>query len=250
MRNPLKQKLADGKAISIAMVTMPSVPAMQLWARSGVDCLIVDQEHGPIGIEGVHALVAATQGTGATPIVRVPWTVPWLIKPVLDTGAMGVCFPMIADADDARAAISSVKYPPAGERGWGPFYASFRWGLSMPEYVRTASDEMFTMLLIERPEAIENLDEIMKVPGIDMLQVAPFDLSVIMGRERNHPEVQAAVARIEEKVLGSGIPLGGAAFTPEDANRLLEKGYKGVFIGFDWLILQRAVAGLLDGIRL
>src|SRR5688572_10590389 len=94
MRNPLKEKLAAGKAISIAMVTMPSVPAMQLWARSGVDCLIVDQEHGPIGVDGVHALVAATQGTGATPIVRVPWTVPWLIKPVLDTGAMGICFPM------------------------------------------------------------------------------------------------------------------------------------------------------------
>jgi 4-hydroxy-2-oxoheptanedioate aldolase len=248
MKNPLKQKLAAGKAISIGMVTMPSIAAMQLWARSGIDCLIVDQEHGPIGIESVHGLVAATQGTNATPIVRVPWTVPWLIKPVLDTGAMGICFPMIADARDAEAAISSVKYPPAGERGWGPFYASYRWGLSMPEYVATANEEMFTMLLLERPEAIDNLDEILKVPGIDMLQVAPFDLSVIMGRERNHSDVQAAVARIEEKVIPSGVALGGAAFTPEDANRLLEKGYKGVFIGFDWLILQRAVSGLLDKI--
>src|SRR5687767_10576418 len=121
MRNPLKRKLAAGGAISVAMVTMASVPAMQVWARSGVDCLIVDQEHGPIGVEGVHALVAATQGTEAAPVVRVPWAVPWLVKAVLDTGALGVCFPMIADAEEARAAVRAVRYPPAGERGWGPF---------------------------------------------------------------------------------------------------------------------------------
>jgi 4-hydroxy-2-oxoheptanedioate aldolase len=253
-RNPLKEKLRSGKPITIAMVTMPSVPAMQVWARSGIDCLIVDMEHAPIGIESVHALVAATSGTGATPIVRVPWTVPWLIKPILDTGAMGICFPMIADAADAEAAIRSVRYPApgglSGERGWGPFYASFRWNMSVPEYVRGANDEIFTMLLIERPEAVENLDAIARVPGVDMLQVAPFDLSVTMGRERGDPEVQAAIARIEEKALASGVPLGGAAFTPEAANELLARGYKGVFIGFDWLILQRAVAGVLEGLKL
>jgi 4-hydroxy-2-oxoheptanedioate aldolase len=253
-RNPLKEKLRAGKAITIAMVTMPSVAAMQLWARTGVDCLIIDMEHGPIGIESVHALVAATGGSGATPIVRVPWTVPWLIKPILDTGAMGICFPMIGDAADAEAAIRSIRYPGpegrAGERGWGPFYASFRWNMPVPEYVRSASDELFTMLLIERPEAIDHLDEIARVPGIDMLQVAPFDLSVTMGRERGHPEVQAAIARIEEKALASGVPLGGAAFTAEAANDLLARGYRGVFIGFDWLILQRAVAGLLEGLEL
>src|SRR5689334_8049271 len=101
MGNPLKEKLRAGKAISIAMVTMPGAAPMQAWARTGVDCLIVDMEHGPIGIESVHAMMAAAVGTPATPIVRVPWNVPWLVKPVLDAGAMGICFPMIADAEDA-----------------------------------------------------------------------------------------------------------------------------------------------------
>jgi 4-hydroxy-2-oxoheptanedioate aldolase len=250
--NPLKEQLAAGQAITIVMVTMPGAAGMQVWARAGLDCLIIDMEHGPIGLESVHAMVAATGGTAATPIVRVPWNVPWLVKPVLDTGAMGVCFPMIADAADAEAAVRSTKYPPAGERGWGPFYAHMRWGLPLPQYVATASEELFTILLIERPEAIRDLDAIVKVPGIDMLVIAPFDLAVTMGHgsNREHPEVLAAIRLAEEKVLASGVPLCGAAFTPAAANQLIERGYKGVFLGFDWLIMQRAAAGLLEGINL
>ena len=248
--NPLKQKLAGGGAITVALVTMPSVPAMQLWARSGVDCLIVDMEHGPIGIESVHAMVAATSGTSATPLVRVPWNLPWLVKPVLDTGAAGICFPMIADAADAEAAVRSVRYPPAGERGWGPFYAAPRWGLSTADYVRTANEDVFTMLLIERPEAIENIEAIVKVPGVDMFVIAPFDLSVILGRPREHPDVQAAIDRAEKVILASGVPLCGAAFSAEAANAMVAKGYRGIFIGFDWLVLQRAIAGILEGMKL
>jgi len=252
MRNPLKERLAGGGAITIAMLTMAGPAAAQVWARSGIDCLILDMEHGAIGIESVHAMVAATAGTPATPIVRVPSSVPWLVKPVLDVGAMGICFPMIADVEDAAAAVRSVRYPPAGERGWGPFYAHMRWGEPMARYVEGASDELLTMLLIERPEAIRNLDQIVRVPGIDMLVIAPFDLTVTMGHgsNREHPEVQAAIEVAEEKILASGVPLGGAAFTPEAANRLLERGYRGIFLGFDWLIMQRAAAGLIEGIEL
>jgi 4-hydroxy-2-oxoheptanedioate aldolase len=252
MGNPLKERLASGGAITIAMLTTPGPASAQIWARSGIDCLILDMEHGPIGIESVHAMVVATAGTPATPIVRVPSNVPWLVKPVLDTGAMGICFPMIADADDAAAAVRSVRYPPSGERGWGPFYAHMRWGEPMPRYVETASDDMFTMLLIERPEAIRNLEAIVRVPGIDMLVIAPFDLTVTMGHRSNreHPDVLAAIRVAEEKILASQVPLCGAAFTPAAASQLLERGYRGIFLGFDWLITQRAVAGLIEGLEL
>jgi 4-hydroxy-2-oxoheptanedioate aldolase len=252
MRNPLKERLASGGAITVAMLTMAGPAAAQVWARSGIDCLILDMEHGAIGIESVHAMAAATAGTPATPIVRVPWNVPWLVKPVLDAGAMGICFPMIADAEDAAAAVRTVRYPPAGERGWGPFYAHMRWGETMASYVEGASDEMFSMLLIERPEAIENLDRIVRVPGIDMLVIAPFDLTVTMGHgsNREHPEVLAAIRAAEEKILASRVPLCGAAFTPAAANQLLERGYRGIFLGFDFSIMQRAAAGLLEGLKL
>src|SRR5688572_10001724 len=108
MANPLKERLAAGRAASIVMVTMPGAAAMQAWARSGVDCLIVDMEHGPIDLSACHAMLAAAAGTPVTALVRVPWNVPWLVKPVLDAGAQGICFPMIADAEDAAAAVRSV----------------------------------------------------------------------------------------------------------------------------------------------
>src|SRR5207244_526174 len=115
--------------------------------------------------------------------------------------------------------------------GWGPFAAHLRWGEPMARYVEGASDELFTMLLVERPEAIRNLEQIVRVPGIDMLVIAPFDLTVTMGHgsNREHPEVLAAIRAAEEKVLASPVPLGGAAFTPAAANDLVERGYRGIF---------------------
>src|SRR3954453_1745615 len=87
--NPLRTKLHAGECVAGFMVTMPSVALVQVLAGSGADFLIVDMEHGPIDLATAHAMVAATRGTGAVPIVRVRWTEPWLAKPVLDTGAMG-----------------------------------------------------------------------------------------------------------------------------------------------------------------
>lgn len=248
--NPLRERLRAGKAITMALITMPSVAAMQIWARSGIDALLIDMEHGPIDIESAHALIAATTGTPATPLVRIPWNIPWLAKPVLDAGAMGIVFPMIANAAEAEAAVRAVRYPPQGERGWGPSFAPFRWDLSVSNYVEQANDEVFTMVLIERPEAVQNIDEILKVPGIDMFVIAPFDLSTTMGyiNQRDHPEVVRTIAMVEEKVLKSGIPLAGVAISSEDARKMREKGYQGLVLGFDWMVLQRAIAAWVDGI--
>jgi 4-hydroxy-2-oxoheptanedioate aldolase len=247
----LKERLRAGPPITCALITMPSVAAMQIWARSGVDLLIIDMEHGHIDIESVHAMVAATGGTPAVPVVRVPWNVPWLVKPALDSGAAGIVFPMIADAADAAAAVRAMHYPPEGERGWGPFYAPFRWDRSIPDYMAAAGDDILTILLIERPEAIDNIDAIVQVPGIDLAIIATFDLSSTMGyaNQPAHPEVAAAVARAEAHILAAGIPLGGAAVTPERARELFARGYRCAVVGFDWMVLQRAIAGIVDGIR-
>lgn len=126
--NRLKAKLAAGEVVTAFMVTMPSVAMAQVLAASGVDCLTIDMEHGPIDISTLHAMVAATRGTEATPIVRVPWTEHWLVKPVLDTGAMGINFPMVSSVALARAGAAAVRYPPDGVRGVAPSYAPLRWG--------------------------------------------------------------------------------------------------------------------------
>ena len=110
--------MADGELTSSVLVTMPSVGGAQIWANAGVDLIAFDLEHGHIDLTTLHALIAATAGTDTVPVVRVPANVPWLVKQVLDVGAMGVVFPMVRDAADAAAAVAACRYPPDGVRGW------------------------------------------------------------------------------------------------------------------------------------
>jgi 4-hydroxy-2-oxoheptanedioate aldolase len=250
--NPLRARLAAGRVLTAMMLTMPSVGAAQLWARSGFDLICIDTEHSPLGIEGLHAAIAATAGGHGVPVVRVPWNVPWLVKPALDAGAMGIFFPMINSAAEAAAAVRSVRYPPAGERGWGAFYAPPRWGVALPDYMARADGAIMAMLSIEHPAAVERIDEIARVPGVDLLFVAPGDLALTMGHgnDRDHPAVRAAIAHIEERVLPAGVPLGGVALTREAALAMIARGYRCIHLAFDWMVIQRAAAALLDGLPL
>ena len=115
-----------------------------------LDWIIVDLEHGPIdlGTWG-HAMIVATSGTPCTPMVRIAANEPRLAKAPMDIGAFGINFPMISNRAEAEKAVRSVRYPPRGERLWGPFHAPFRWGQSMPDYMATADDEMICMITIE-----------------------------------------------------------------------------------------------------
>ena len=120
---------------------------------------------GRSGSNSAHAMITATNGSACAPIVRVPWNVHWLAKPVLDAGAMGIIFPMVRSAADAEAAVRAVRYPPAGERGFGPFYAPARFGLTMQTYADPADREILCILLIEHKDAIENIEAILDGAG-------------------------------------------------------------------------------------
>ncbi len=246
--NRMKAKLAAGEVVTTFMVTMPSVAMVQILAGNGADCLIIDMEHGPIDIATVHAMVAATQGTGATPIVRIPWTEHWLAKPVLDTGAMGINFPMISNADMARASVAAIRYPPDGVRGVAPSYAPLRWGVPFPEYLKLANREILNVITIEDPEAVRNLDSILAVPGIDVVALASFDMSMALGvpGQMDHPELRSLLAQAEAKVRAAGIPLGGVALTPEVARARREAGYQMLLVGFDVSLVGTAARQAVD----
>jgi 4-hydroxy-2-oxoheptanedioate aldolase len=124
--NRIKTLLREGKPALGAIVTMPSPQVMHVMARSGFDWLLIDMEHGPIDLASAHAMILATAGTSAVPMARVAANVPWLAKPLIDSGALGVAFPMICSKAEAETAARALRYPPAGERMWGPFYAPMR----------------------------------------------------------------------------------------------------------------------------
>ncbi len=248
--NPLRARLDAGQAGLGVLVSMPSVQVVQILARAGFDWLFVDMEHGPIDIESAHAMIAATQGTPAAPLVRVPWNEPWLVKPALDAGAMGIIFPMIRSAAEARAAVSAVRYPPRGERGFGPFYAAKRFGVELSDYADVADREVLCLALIEHRDAIEDIEAIAAVDGLDACLIAPFDLSMSYGHRdgADHDDVQRAIARAESVLLPSGLAVGGLALDPATAQTMIERGYRLIITGFDVLFLERAAAQALQGI--
>ena len=225
------------------VATIPSATVTQAMAAAGADCVIIDMEHGAIDYASAHAMIAATQGTKCAPIVRIAENDPVQVKRVLDLGAQGICFPMIRTADDARKAVASLRYPPAGTRGFGPFIAHSGAGVPLMEYKDAVDGTLAAVLLVETADAIANIDDIAAVEGIDLLVPAQFDLSTDLGisGQFDHPDFQAAIAKVEEAAKRHGIPLGNVALAPEQAAGLFAKGYR-VICGFDLLWLKAKTA--------
>src|SRR5918999_5213248 len=143
--NRLRQAWREGRPTFGAIATIPSIQTVQIMARSGIDFIIIDLEHGPIDLGSAHAMVTATSGTPCVPMVRIAANEAWLAKAPMDLGALGINFPMICSRTEAEKAVRSVRYPPNGDRLWGPFHAPFRWGVSMADYMASADDDMICM---------------------------------------------------------------------------------------------------------
>jgi 4-hydroxy-2-oxoheptanedioate aldolase len=212
-------------------------------AAAGADFVIVDQEHGPIGPESLHAMIAATAGTTCSPWVRIAKRDDGLAKIALDAGAEGIVFPLVSTADEAADCVAMTLYPPLGRRGWGPFVAHSRWGTGLFDYAAQRGGETLCVLLIETRAAVENITDICKVEGIDCAVIAPFDLSTDLGVSGRFdaPEFVGAVAHLERHILKSRVPLGGVAMTEEATRRCMERGYRALAHGFDVLMLKQVV---------
>lgn len=250
--NALRQTLAEGPAALGYLVTMPSVQLVQALARTGVDWLMIDIEHAPIGIESVAAMIAATGGTPATPLVRVPGARPELVKPVLDCGALGVVFPQVSTREEAEATVQAVRYAPAGRRGYGPTYAALRWALPNLEYLKVANDAVLNIVLIESQAGVDALDEILSVSGLDVVAVARGDLSENLGvaGQFEHPRLREVVAKAEAKILAHReVALGGIAFSADEARAMIARGYRFIVLGSDAGLISGAAQRLLQAIR-
>ncbi len=224
MKNPLKEKLKRGEAVIGTFVEIGHPDVTEWLSRVGFDWLLLDNEHAPAGYETLQRMMQAMNGSGCVPIVRPQWNDPVVIKRVLDIGAYGVLIPWVNSKEEAENAVRSCKYPPQGIRGYGPRRA----GMFDPDYFKTANDELLITVQIETQEALDNLDEILSVPGIDACYIGPFDLSVSLGfgvpPDWNNPRYQAAFDRVLEVSAKHGKPAGmfGISDTIEWA---LEKGF-------------------------
>jgi 4-hydroxy-2-oxoheptanedioate aldolase len=196
--NKLKAQLnhpLQGTAFGV-FVGFPSTQMVEMAAYNGFDTVVIDNEHGLLSAENVEHMVIAAELSGVTPLVRVVSSEPGEILKALDRGAHGVHVPQIDSKEEAERVVEAVKYPPVGKRGAAFSMRAARYGtLPVHEYLEHANRETLVCIHIESAKAMSNLEEILSVPGIDMVYIGPTDLSVSMGfgGSIDHPEVLKAI---------------------------------------------------------
>jgi len=206
--NTLKQRLYAGQPAFGVMCTFPSPPVVEMLGHLGFDWVLLDNEHGSITVDSAEACIAAAELTGMAPIVRPAANRPDVIAPFLDRGAWGVQVPHVNTAEEARAAVEAVKYAPDGSRGIfsGGRPAGYGFKSTTADYAREANRETLVCLMLEEAVAIENLPELLTVPGVDVYFIGSGDLSQSMGYtgQPTHPDVQHAMERGVKAITGAG----------------------------------------------
>ena len=234
--NRIKEGLKKGENFIGTFVKTIDPAVVEVLALSGYDFVIIDNEHTVMDQETLSNLIRAADATNMLPTVRVRDMSDSLIRQVLDTGAMGIQVPVINTAEEAQAVVSSVKYAPEGNRGFAASQRSAAYGFMNPkEYSLLSNANTLVTVYCETLEAIENLEAISRVEGIDIIFIGPFDLSQALGviGETNHPKVLAAIDDIIKKVRAAGKAIGTIASDAEHAMSLMAKGVQFICLSSD-----------------
>jgi 2-keto-3-deoxy-L-rhamnonate aldolase RhmA len=219
-------------------------------AHAGFDWAVLDMEHSPLELPGVVQMLQAVAATKLVPIVRLPTNDPVLFKRLLDAGANTLMVPMVQGAAEARRAVAATRYPPLGVRGVAGMSRATRYGTQRLD-TQTANAGVALILQLETPQALDALEEIAAVEGVDALFIGPADLSAAMGHggDTRHPAVQKVVAQAAERARAAGIPIGTLAGTPEMATQVRAAGFDFVGLGSDLGLLVHAAQASLHALR-
>jgi 4-hydroxy-2-oxoheptanedioate aldolase len=241
-KNRFKAALAARERAQIGLwLSLGSAAATEMMADAGFDFIVVDGEHSPLDIDLIHAQIARAQ-LGDTPIVvRPPANEPAMIKQICDAGAQTLIVPMVDDAEQAEAAVAAAHYPPRGIRGVAGGVRASRYG-RIPDYLRRANDEICVVVQIETERAVNNIDEIAAVPGVDALFIGPADLSASMGclGRMTDPDMEKFIAETLGAIRLAGKPAGILSFDPEVAQRYLGYGADMLVAASDATLLMGA----------
>jgi 2-keto-3-deoxy-L-rhamnonate aldolase RhmA len=232
MRNAMKDKIRGGEAAIGVSLMFPSPQLVEMCAYAGFDWVLIDCEHGSIGLADVEVMAMAADASGITAIARPRSNDPADIQSVMDRGVKGVQVPHVNTRADAEQAVAAVKFGPGAARGLAAGTRPDRWGLGarMPDFAAQANAQSLVCVQIEHQEAVANIDEILKVDGIDVFFIGPSDLSQSMGHPGNAkaPPVAAAIDRTLAKIRAAGMAPGMPA-TAETLPDVLASGCRYVY---------------------
>ena len=244
----LKKKLANGELSPGIWVSLPSPMSCAVLADAGFDWIIVDSEHSVFNPETLQHMVMAFNGKTTVPLIRVPWNDAVMIKQVLDMGWDGVLIPQVNTVEEVKRAVAACRYPPAGRRGYGPGYAA-NYGQDEDEYVRCANQSVICSIQIEDVAGAEQIDEIVRVPGVDWIFVGPNDMSGTTKRflDMDNQELWKAIRKIFNTAQKAGIPAGNAG--PPDIQKALELGCPLIMLGDDTSFLKNGATNAIKAFQ-
>jgi len=223
----LKNKIKHKEFFFGSSVNLTDPTVVEIFCEAGFEFIWVEMEHSAIDKNIAQVLIMASKATGTPVFVRVSENNPATVKPILEMGVDGIIFPLIKTAEDAQLAVKSCKYPPYGIRGFGP-RRCIRYGLMDKfEYIKNADSGIWVMLMIEHVDAVNNLDEILKIPGIDSLVIGPHDLSGsigILGQIEDEKVIDLAKTIIK-KAKSADITVGvSVAYNIDDVKKWIDRG--------------------------
>ena len=249
----LKEKLKNRENTIGSWITIGHQAIIDILSEGGFEWLTIDLEHTAIDYNEVQILIGFIQSHGMAALVRVGKNEEVVIKRVLDAGADGVIVPMICSQEDAKMAVSFVKYPPKGKRGVGLNRAQ-RYGFGFEEYKKWVEEKSVVIAQIEHVDGVRNIEEIIRVDGIDGIIIGPYDLSGSLGipGDYDEPIVKDALKKVEEKCLFYGKSMGYHVIEP-DFRLVIEKqnaGYNFIAFSVDFLFLGKKATEEMSRLRL
>lgn len=243
LANPFKAALLRGETQIGLWLSSTTAYMAEIAATSGYDWLLIDGEHAPNTIQDLYHQLQAVASYASHPVIRPVDDNRSLIKQVLDIGTRTLLIPMVESAEQVKAIVSATRYPPLGVRGVGAGVArAARWG-RVEHYMARANDELCVLIQVETKTALENLDAILDVEGIDGVFIGPADLSASLGYPDNagHPEVQQVIEQSIKRIRAAGKAAGFLAVDPEMAKKCLSWGANFVAVGVDTMLYTEAL---------
>lgn len=231
------------------MVTLTTPAVSEILATAGFDWLFIDGEHGPFETGDIQAILQAV-GNRVPCVVRIPTIDETYIKRTLDLGATGIVLPQVNTAEEAERTLRFSRYAPQGSRGVG-LARAHGYGLSFREYMETANETVAVIVQAEHFKAVENIESIVKVPGIDAVLIGPYDLSASLGKmgQLDDPAVVEAVEHVTQTCMNAGMPLGIFGISAEAVRPYIEKGYTLIITGVDTMMLGESAKEMLSQVR-
>lgn len=243
--NPFKQALKEGREQIGLWCSLCSNLADEVIAGSGFDWLLIDMEHAPTELTTLVGQLQAMAGGTAAPVIRPSWNDPVQIKRILDVGANNLLVPYIQNADEARAAVAATRYPPAGIRGVASIHRGNQFARDKA-YAQRSNSDICVIAQIETTTALDNLEAIAAVDGIDSLFIGPSDLAASLGHVGNpgHPDVRTVIEKTITRIKATGKPAAILTAVEADAKHWISCGCTVVAVGSDLSVLARQTEAL------